>query len=86
MPERLIAARKRRVRVSFEFTGTDNTSPSGALTFECKLDDRPRAACASPFSTRVKRGKHVFRVWATDEAGNADPTAAIRSFRVVKRR
>src|SRR6266542_2737141 len=46
-------------------------------TFKCKLDRKPVKPCTSPKRyRRLKPGKHVFKVRATDSAGNADRTAA----------
>jgi hypothetical protein len=40
-------------------------------TFRCKLDSKPYAACTSPVQYRhLKRGKHTFKVRATDPSGN----------------
>jgi len=51
--------------------------------FECKLDKRKVRPCKSPKTyTGLKPGRHVFKVWAADEAGNKDPTLAKRRFRV----
>lgn len=51
--------------------------------FECKLDKRKTRACTSPKRyTGLKPGRHVFKVWATDAAGNKDPAPAKRRFRV----
>ena len=71
--------RKRNVTFAF-------TSYEAASTFTCKLDDKPSAPCTSPFSAKVKRGKHTFSVSATDVAGNADPTPATVEFKVKKRK
>jgi hypothetical protein len=52
-------------------------------TFQCKLDGKRAARCRSPrVFKRLKPGSHTFRVWATDAAGNKDPTPAKRSFRI----
>ena len=52
-------------------------------TFECKLDGKRATRCKSPRTfKRLKLGRHTFRVWATDAAGNKDATPAKRSFRV----
>jgi hypothetical protein len=52
-------------------------------TFECKLDGKRTAHCKSPRVLKgLKPGRHTFRVWATDAAGNKDATPAKRSFRV----
>ncbi len=61
---------------TFEFTGNDAAPSSGAVTFECKLDSDPYAACTSPFSPTLADGAHSFRVRAVDPAGNVDASPA----------
>jgi len=52
-------------------------------TFACKLDKRQAHPCRSPKTyTGLKPGHHLFKVWATDKAGNRDATPAKRRFRV----
>jgi hypothetical protein len=66
-------------KVKFKFTSDEPGS-----TFECKIDKKPYKPCTSP--RKVKRlddGKHKFKVVATDEAGNTDPSAAKDKFKVV---
>jgi hypothetical protein len=66
-------------KVKFKFTSDEPGS-----TFECKIDRKPYKPCTSP--RKVKRlddGKHKFKVVATDEAGNTDPSAAKDKFKVV---
>jgi hypothetical protein len=58
--------------VTFEFTSTEPGS-----TFQCILDGKAEfKPCTSPFTVKVKRGKHTFQVQATDPAGNTDSTPA----------
>lgn len=65
-------------KATFRFTSTEPGS-----TFQCKLDGKAWSACKSPKSYgNLKEGKHVFKVKATDAAGNVDPTPAKRSWRV----
>jgi Ca2+-binding RTX toxin-like protein len=71
----LLASGKRR-RVSFSFA-----SEPGAR-FRCKLDHQPWRACRSPRSYLVRAGRHVFRVYAIDAAGNRDGSPATFGFRV----
>jgi hypothetical protein len=59
------------------------SSSEGSSSFACKLDGRKAASCRSPKAyAGLRPGRHTFRVWATDAAGNKDPTPAVRRFRV----
>jgi len=65
----------------FKFTSNEPGS-----SFECKLDRRPRRPCRSPMTlTRLRPGKHVFRVWATNASGNKDESPAKTVFRVLRK-
>lgn len=79
-PKLKLKGRKRTARASFTFS-----SEAGA-TFACSLDSGAFATCSSPFTAKVRRGRHTLRVRATDGAGNVEATPASFSFRVVKRR
>jgi hypothetical protein len=51
--------------------------------FTCRLDRGKARSCRSPRRyTHLKRGRHTFRVYATDAANNADRTPAKRSFTI----
>ncbi len=51
-------------------------------TFSCKLDRKKPARCRSPKTYKsLKPGRHTFKVWATDPAGNKSKPAK-RGFRV----
>lgn len=64
----------------FSFSATEPGS-----TFQCRLDDRAWRACTSPRSySRLVLGRHVFRVRATDLAGNRDATPATWTWRIRK--
>jgi hypothetical protein len=58
------------------------SSESGS-TFRCSLDGARFRDCKSPKDYRnLDKGKHVFRVRATDPAGNTDATPARLRFRI----
>jgi streptogramin lyase len=65
-------------RARFSFRSSEPGS-----TFACKLDKRKPRPCRSPRAyTDLKPGRHLFKVWAIDKAGNKDPTPAKKRFRV----
>jgi hypothetical protein len=53
-----------KARAKFRFVADEPAA------FECRLDRKPFAPCSSPFSRKVARKRHTFRVRATDEQGN----------------
>jgi CSLREA domain-containing protein len=62
---------------AFTFSGTDNITPSGSLTFQCDLDGSGFSACSSPQNySGLSVGSHTFQVRAVDQASNADLTPA----------
>jgi subtilisin-like proprotein convertase family protein len=64
---------------TFTFHATEEGS-----TLRCKLDTNAAEACNTGTVTYsgLTPGSHTFTVVATDRAGNEDPTAATRTFRV----
>jgi hypothetical protein len=79
-PGRVLSAPGRRTRVAFAF----RASEAGAR-FRCRLDRRPFRPCRSPRAYRVAAGRHAFRVFAVDAAGNRDRSPAVFPFRVRRR-
>lgn len=75
----LVTSGKRR-KVTFAFASSEADS-----SFRCKLDGGPYRPCHSPRAYRVAPGKHTFRVYAIDPAGNRDPSPARFTFRVRRR-
>jgi hypothetical protein len=75
-PNALITKRPKnktkKKRATLEFTGTDARA---IASFQCKLDGGGFAPCTSPYTVRVKKGKHTFQVQALDQAGNVSPPA-----------
>jgi hypothetical protein len=53
-----------------------------SVTFECRVDSAPFAACTDPMTVTVTEGPHTFAARATDAAGNLDASPATRSWTV----
>jgi hypothetical protein len=80
----------------FEFEGSDAPTflplpgqpfpePAATRLFLCRLDRHPFVRCRSPKRYGgLSTGPHRFEVRAVDEAGNEDPTAVGRRFRILK--
>ena len=68
---------------TFEFTGTDARA---VASFQCSLDGGAFAACTSPYTVNVKRGKHTFEVRAIDQAGNVGAAANDTWKRIKKKK
>lgn len=79
-PPARLATQKKWRRVAFRFTSSEPGS-----SFRCKLDAHPFRPCASPRAYRVKAGRHAFRAFAIDRAGNRDATPVIFRFRLLRR-
>lgn len=79
-PPRLVFSVHRRRRVSFSFASNEPGS-----TFSCGLDRAPFLPCRSPRAYRLRRGRHAFRVFAVDPAGNRDRSPALFRFRIRRR-
>jgi hypothetical protein len=59
------------------------SSSEPGSAFSCSIDDGEPSACESPLAaTTLADGDHTFAVTATDPVGNADASAAIRTFTV----
>ena len=57
------------------------------VRFQCRFDRGPYRPCDSPARPQrpLRAGRHFLQVLATDAAGNREPRAARRSFRVLER-
>jgi Ca2+-binding RTX toxin-like protein len=79
-PSGLLLANSPRRRVVFAFAASERGS-----SFRCKLDRRPGRPCRSPRAYLVRPGRHAFRVFAIDPAGNRDRSPVTLTFRVRRR-
>lgn len=75
-PPRLLVTSRFARRVAFAF---DASEPG--TRFRCQLDRGRFRPCRSPQTYRVSPGRHVFRVFAIDAAGNRDGSPALFRFR-----
>ncbi len=78
-PAGLLLAPDKGRRVTFSFASEPEAS------FHCKLDGQPWRLCRSPRAYFLAPGRHVFRVFAIDAAGNRDRSPATFGFRVRPR-
>ena len=63
-----------------------SSPPASRADVECSLDGKPFAACSSPDTFKVKKGKHSFEVRAHDAAGNVDVSPASDDWKVKKKK
>jgi Ca2+-binding RTX toxin-like protein len=75
----LFAARPRR-SVAFTFASNEPGS-----SFRCKLDRDRYRPCRSPRRYRLTAGRHAFRVYAIDRAGNRDRSPVLVKLRIRRR-
>jgi Ca2+-binding RTX toxin-like protein len=79
-PAKVVYAKGRWRRVAFGFGSNESGS-----SFRCELDRHPFKPCISPRRYRLRLGRHAFRVFAIDSAGNRDRSPARFSFRIRRR-
>lgn len=75
-PKKKLKSKKKRKRVTWKFSGSDDYTPAGQLSFECKLDKKKYRSCSSPYKKKLKKGRHRLSVRAVDESGLVDPSPA----------
>jgi hypothetical protein len=80
-PHRVVGSHRKWRHVSFRFA-----SDEAGSRFRCKLDRGPYRPCRPPRRYNVRLGRHAFRVFAIDRAGNRDRTPVVFRFRVRARR
>ena len=72
------AKRKAKVTVTFGSTEPDST-------FACLVDGKAKTCGATPWTLKLKIGKHQLVVTATDASGNVDPTPAEATVKVKRK-
>ncbi len=79
-PAKILFATGSRRAIAFAFASNEAGS-----AFRCKLDRDRARPCRSPRRYRLAPGRHAFRVFAIDAAGNRDPSPALFKFRIRRR-
>ncbi|HET6570869.1 MAG TPA: hypothetical protein VFG58_05210, partial [Solirubrobacterales bacterium] len=64
-------------RVAFAFGSNEPGS-----RFRCRIDRRPFRPCRSPRAFNLRLGRHLFRAYAIDAAGNRDRSPVVYRFAV----
>jgi len=80
-PKAKVKTRKKKAKVKFKFQADEP-----GVTFACALDGAAAAPCTSPYSFKVRKGRHSLTVTATDAAGNVDSSPATYSWKVKRKR
>ncbi len=62
------------------------SSSEAGSSFECSLNGKPFAPCASPKTVTAAKGNNLFQVRATDKAGNTDASPATFSWKYKKKK
>ena len=71
------AALSSETSFNFQFSGTDNITAPGSLTFQCALNGGSFASCSSPHATTgYTAGNNTFYVRSYDQVGNVSTTAS----------
>jgi hypothetical protein len=78
-PKNKVKTKKKKAKFSITF------SASEASTFTCALDNKPPVTCISPYTGKVKKGKHSVEISATDFAGNVSTVATV-TWKVKRKR
>jgi hypothetical protein len=84
-PKKKEKTKKKKKKATFTFQASLGGVPLTDATFTCQVDNRAAVPCTSPFTTKVKKGKHTFQVQAT-AAGETDPTPAALSWKLKRKK
>jgi large repetitive protein len=71
------AALSSETSFNFQFSGTDNITSAGSLTFQCALNSGAYGTCSSPSATSgFIAGYNTFHVRSVDQSGNVSVAAS----------
>ena len=76
-PAKHVFTRRKWRRVAFALGSNESGS-----RFRCRIDRRPFRGCRSPRAFSLRLGRHVFRAYAIDAAGNRDRSPVVYRFAV----
>jgi hypothetical protein len=81
-PKKKVRTNKKKSKAKFKFSSSEPGS-----SFECMSDKgKDWKTCDSPFKKKYKRGKHVFKVRATDRVGNVDGSPASWKWKIKRKK
>jgi hypothetical protein len=76
---------KDKTRSKFATFGFSSNAPDSS--FQCAVDGQVlKVPCTSPYSVKVKKGKHTFQVRAIDQTGSVDGSPATDDWKVKKKK
>jgi hypothetical protein len=84
-PKKKIKTKKKKAKATFQFSASLGGLPITNATFQCTVDNRAPVPCASPFTTKTKKGKHTFSVVAAAN-GETDGTPAAQAWKVKRKK
>jgi hypothetical protein len=84
-PKKKVKAKKKKKKATFQFVATLGGNPVPDATFTCQVDGRAPVPCSSPFTTKVKKGKHTFQVYAVAN-GETDSTPAAAQWKLKQKK
>jgi hypothetical protein len=84
-PKKKEKTKKKKKKATFTFQASLGGLPVADATFTCQVDNREPVSCTSPFTTKVKKGKHTFQVQATAQ-GEIDATPAAQSWKLKRKK
>jgi hypothetical protein len=84
-PKKKVKSKKGKKKATFQFAATLGGNPVADATFTCQVDGRAPVPCSSPFTTKVKKGKHTFQVYASAN-GETDSTPAAQQWKLKKKK
>jgi hypothetical protein len=77
-PKKKVKAKKKKKKATFQFAATLGGVPVTDASFTCQVDGRAPVPCTSPFTTKVKKGKHTFQVYASANGETDSSPAALQ--------